>query len=119
MYLLNSPSSVVNALKHEEIIPTMVSDEFTPTQVISIVYPSGKEVLFGNIITPEEAREEPVISLTPMHGQSKQSPAPSYTLIMADPDAPSRADPKRSTWRHWVVCSLLNLRIRTDLIISP
>ncbi|KAF8414558.1 hypothetical protein L210DRAFT_3434826, partial [Boletus edulis BED1] len=26
-----------------------------------------------------------------------------YTLVMTDPDAPSRSDPKMGEWRHWLV----------------
>jgi hypothetical protein len=26
-----------------------------------------------------------------------------YTLVMSDPDAPSRSNPKMREWRHWVV----------------
>uniref|UniRef100_A0A7M4FA57 Phosphatidylethanolamine binding protein 4 n=1 Tax=Crocodylus porosus TaxID=8502 RepID=A0A7M4FA57_CROPO len=30
----------------------------------------------------------------------------SYVLIMADPDAPSRSDPKFRFWRHWLVIDI-------------
>ncbi|XP_063301576.1 phosphatidylethanolamine-binding protein 4 [Pelobates fuscus] len=29
-----------------------------------------------------------------------------YTLIMVDPDAPSRSDPKYKFWRHWLVTDI-------------
>lgn len=29
-----------------------------------------------------------------------------YTLIMSDPDAPSRADPKFGEWNHWLVVNI-------------
>ncbi|XP_018524774.1 phosphatidylethanolamine-binding protein 4 [Lates calcarifer] len=29
-----------------------------------------------------------------------------YVLVMVDPDAPNRADPKSAYWRHWLVVNL-------------
>ncbi|KAG0323005.1 hypothetical protein BG000_002750, partial [Podila horticola] len=34
------------------------------------------------------------------------SPNDKYTLIMTDPDAPSRSNPKFREWRHWVVSNI-------------
>lgn len=30
-----------------------------------------------------------------------------YTLVMTDPDAPSRADPKVREWHHWLVGNII------------
>ncbi|XP_075766952.1 phosphatidylethanolamine-binding protein 4 isoform X3 [Pelodiscus sinensis] len=35
-----------------------------------------------------------------------------YVLIMADPDAPSRANPKYRFWRHWVVIDIKGIDLR-------
>lgn len=32
-----------------------------------------------------------------------------YLLVMVDPDAPSRRDPRMKYWRHWVVS---NIKVR-------
>jgi len=29
-----------------------------------------------------------------------------YTVVMVDPDAPSRGNPKARNWLHWVVCNI-------------
>ena len=29
-----------------------------------------------------------------------------YTVVMVDPDAPSRGSPKARNWLHWVVCNI-------------
>lgn len=29
-----------------------------------------------------------------------------YLLVMVDPDAPSRTDPRMKYWRHWVVSNI-------------
>ena len=29
-----------------------------------------------------------------------------YTLLMTDPDAPSREDPKFGEWKHWLVVNI-------------
>uniref|UniRef100_A0A7M4F947 Phosphatidylethanolamine binding protein 4 n=1 Tax=Crocodylus porosus TaxID=8502 RepID=A0A7M4F947_CROPO len=36
----------------------------------------------------------------------------SYVLIMADPDAPSRSDPKFRFWRHWLVIDIQGSDLR-------
>uniref|UniRef100_A0A3B1K268 Phosphatidylethanolamine binding protein 4 n=1 Tax=Astyanax mexicanus TaxID=7994 RepID=A0A3B1K268_ASTMX len=56
---------------------------------------------------PQEAREKisrewgpPKVQLATADEKKK------YTLILVDPDAPSRTNPTRSYWRHWVVVDI-------------
>lgn len=72
----------------------------------------------------EETREEPSVVIMPMGVPREQAESTgeveggvkegkgrgystkedvSYTLVMTDPDAPSRDDPKFGPFRHWVV----------------
>lgn len=41
-----------------------------------------------------------------------------YTLMLVDPDAPSRADPKFREWVHWVVCNIPDGEVRDYLSAS-
>ncbi|XP_036054417.1 phosphatidylethanolamine-binding protein 4 [Onychomys torridus] len=39
-----------------------------------------------------------------------------YVLVMVDPDAPSRADPRMKYWRHWVVFNVKGADMKTGNI---
>ncbi|KAL7266305.1 carboxypeptidase Y inhibitor, partial [Rhizina undulata] len=86
-------------LKKHGIIPDVV-DDFTPTTMISVAYPSAnKEVSLGNTLKPEEAHETPKIQITPEGADASTT----YTIVLTDPDAPSREDPKWSEFCHWII----------------
>jgi len=111
---MTSPlDSIVVALKRENIIPDVIPPSFTPTLFFSIVYPTGHEVETGNTLLREDTLDEPDVVISPMNlpfanadstGEGADlTKEVSYTLVMTDPDAPSRADPKYGQFRHWVV----------------
>jgi hypothetical protein len=104
-------SKVTDALKSSGVIPTVVPADFTPSMLFSVVWPgTGAEVILGEQVVRDLTLDEPQIKVLPMGGsgstgawaQDGDAP-PTYTLVMTDPDAPSRADPKYGQWRHWVV----------------
>lgn len=41
-----------------------------------------------------------------------------YTLIMTDPDAPSRANPKVREWHHWVVGNIRGNNLSSGDVLS-
>lgn len=49
--------------------------------------------------TPTQVKEKPAVEWS-------AEPNDYYTLIMTDPDAPSRADPKFREFKHWVVVNI-------------
>ena len=53
----------------------------------------------GNILTPTLVQHQPEVSWEADKGSF-------YTLIMTDPDAPSRKDPKFREWHHWLVVNI-------------
>ncbi|XP_065163390.1 protein D3-like [Atheta coriaria] len=72
-----------------------------PPETLKVFYKEfNKKVDLGNILTPTQVRKEPELSWTAKDGQY-------YTVLMVDPDAPSRADPKLGQWRHWLVGNVL------------
>uniref|UniRef100_A0A0W0F8D0 PEBP-like protein n=1 Tax=Moniliophthora roreri TaxID=221103 RepID=A0A0W0F8D0_MONRR len=106
-------TAVVTALKREQIIPDVIPEDFDPTVLFSVIYPNGKEALLSTELTREEALNEPDINFTPMvpsdeaaGDSTSDSGETTYTLVMMDPDAPSRADPKFKEFRHWVISGL-------------
>ncbi|KXN81600.1 hypothetical protein AN958_04394 [Leucoagaricus sp. SymC.cos] len=103
-------TNLISVLSSQHIIPDVLPeslrDAFKPTTIFTVVYPTGAQTDLGNIVTRSNVLEEPEISISP------QQPLPldaipekdvKYTLVMTDPDAPSRAEPKYRQWRHWVV----------------
>ena len=54
---------------------------------------------FGNELTPLSVQDEPTVQWPTEEGQY-------YTLIMTDPDAPSRTDQKFSQIKHWLVVNI-------------
>lgn len=54
---------------------------------------------WGNELTPTQVQNMPNVSWT-------TEPDTFYTLIMSDPDAPSRADPKFREVCHWTVVNI-------------
>ncbi|RPB02382.1 PEBP-like protein, partial [Choiromyces venosus 120613-1] len=99
MPLVTINQSLRESLTKHEIIPDVV-DDFTPTTMISVAYPNAnKEVSLGNTLKPEDTQEKPVIQITPEGTDESQT----YTIVLTDPDAPSRDNPVWSEFCHWIV----------------
>lgn len=62
-------------------------------------YNSGVTVELGNELTPTQVKDIPNVTY-------KADDNAFYTLIMTDPDAPSRQNPKFREWRHWTVVNI-------------
>ncbi|KAG5350117.1 hypothetical protein C0989_012625 [Termitomyces sp. Mn162] len=106
---MSDSSHVVSVLQKEKVIPDVVPADFIPTIFFTIVWPDGKEATLGNFLTREDTLEEPRIHV--IHMPSVEASTASYTLVMTDPDAPSRADPKYRQFRHWVVRKTFHLKL--------
>lgn len=69
------------------------------TKHFKIVYPSGANVDLGNELTPTHVKDKPRVVWSAVDGDL-------YALLMTDPDAPSRDDPKFREFRHWAVINI-------------
>ncbi|XP_019741176.1 phosphatidylethanolamine-binding protein 4 [Hippocampus comes] len=59
------------------------------------------------LIVPEEFREKlSTIWGAPLIRYRHAQEVSNYTLIMVDPDAPSRSKPVLAYWRHWVITDM-------------
>jgi len=114
-------SKIISALKTDSVIPDVIpaSYDFKPSILISIAWPAKglERVILGDKLPREKTIEEPEIKLLPLvstptgfvddlnssGGPVAEEAANTYTLVMTDPDAPSREDPKYGQWRHWLV----------------
>lgn len=70
-----------------------------PAQVIRVKY-GDLEVNMGNTLTPAQVKDPPTSVSWPVEEGAL------YTLLMTDPDAPCRAEPKLREWHHWIVVNI-------------
>ncbi|KAG0696767.1 phosphatidylethanolamine-binding protein [Suillus ampliporus] len=102
--LLDPLNAVREDLEDNDIIPDVIPADppFHPKTLLVVTFPTGQEALLGNTLTKMDTADEPTIAFTPMQVPDVTD-EPTFTLVMTDPDAPSRENPKFSQWRHWVV----------------
>ncbi|KAF9916232.1 hypothetical protein BX616_004281 [Lobosporangium transversale] len=99
MPLITSDQATESALKKDGIIPDLL-DSFQPKTMLVISYGDGLEVALGNTLPVKDTQNPPQISF------QVENPDDKYTLILTDPDAPSRANPKNREFRHWTVTNI-------------
>ncbi|CEO95552.1 Phosphatidylethanolamine-binding protein [Plasmodiophora brassicae] len=84
--------------KHE-IVPDVVSH--APRELAEVVLPGGYGLhRFGEVIKPSQIQRPPKL-----HWKGDGTDQ-LYTLLMVDPDAPSRTNPTRREWVHWIVVNI-------------
>jgi hypothetical protein len=101
-------SDIINELTSNEIIPDILPpNTFTPSVFFTIVYPNTNiQTNLGNEVQRLNVLDEPEITIAPLNIPEEEGGEVRYTLVMTDPDAPKRFEPKFRQWRHWVVCFL-------------
>lgn len=88
----------MKAFRRNRIVPDIITR--SPKKAVYVEYKeSDKEVDFGNELTPTEVKEIPEV-------QFDADPHSFYTLIMTDPDVPSRKNPVSREWHHWLVVNI-------------
>ncbi|KAK7475380.1 hypothetical protein BaRGS_00033398 [Batillaria attramentaria] len=71
-----------------------------PPKVLSIHYTGPNiHITPGMVVTPTQVKDKPHVSF-------EADPNAFYTLIMHDPDAPSRKNPKFGEYHHWMVVNI-------------
>ncbi|GAA5929842.1 hypothetical protein JCM1841_000504 [Sporobolomyces salmonicolor] len=92
-------------LQKSGLLGTLIPDLFRPRVFLQAEFPrSGAAVQLGNEVSPEAAKEEPRVQFV------AEDPAATsealYTLVVVDPDAPSRSAPNASPFLHLVLPGL-------------
>ena len=112
-----------------------MDDDFQPLFSINITYPdASKSVDLGNKIKPKAVTSSPDLIARPISGDDSSLPTPTinsnttYTLVLTDPDATSRAEPVKAEMCHWIVTGisfnassvhhLLRLPVDLDTIVD-
>lgn len=84
-------------MEAHSVVPDVV--DVLPEQVIQVKY-GDLEVNMGNSLTPTQVKKPPTSISWPVEDGAF------YTLLMTDPDAPSRHNPKFREWHHWLVVNI-------------
>ncbi|KAF9766888.1 hypothetical protein IL306_000640 [Fusarium sp. DS 682] len=94
-------------LLEAQIIPT-VMDDFPPALALRVSWKHDSAKL-GNTLKPDNLQKAPSIHLDKVESDASSgtqlSKHISYVVILTDPDAPSRDDPKWSEFCHWIATS--------------
>ncbi|XP_030371499.1 protein D3 [Scaptodrosophila lebanonensis] len=90
-------NSVEQVFKSHEVVPDVIPQ--APNQFLEVSYSNGLKAKEGVELTPTQVKDQPKVEWT-------AAPSDYYTLIMTDPDAPSRAEPKFREFKHWVVVNI-------------
>jgi hypothetical protein len=85
------------------VVPDVVKSN--PAHWCEVRY-GNKAVTCGNVLTPEETSHAPTVVNWPVAHNAIQGSPQLYTLIMLDPDAPSREQPKFRNWLHWMLVNV-------------
>ncbi|KAH8310810.1 hypothetical protein KR044_003077 [Drosophila immigrans] len=81
-----------------DIVPDVL-DVVPPQGKLQVNYPVGVAVQEGNELTPTQVKDEPQVTW-------EQEGDQLHTLLMVDPDAPTRSDPKFREILHWAVVNI-------------
>lgn len=107
-------AGVVNdRFRDEEIVPDILDDFTVELQKLNVAYhSSGVGVNLGNALKPSEVANQPDVTW-------ESQPDSFYTLLMTDPDAPSRALPTLREYRHWLLMNVNGTDLSSGDAIFP
>ncbi|KAH8311407.1 hypothetical protein KR044_006165, partial [Drosophila immigrans] len=91
------------------IIPDIIDEK--PKAKAAVSFPSGVQVDLGKELTPTQVKDQPTISWDAEAGAL-------YTLLMVDPDAPSRTDPKLREVLHWAVINIPGNKVADGQVLA-
>lgn len=115
---IDAASAVHDALKHSSIIFDVLND-FEPSYSLSVSYPGSHEsVRLGNDIPVASVSSRPAFELHPTYAEANSSGSSNktFTVILTDPDAKSRDNPKWSEMCHWILTNV-TAPIRSDTTV--
>lgn len=71
-----------------------------PREILQVQYVNSSRIVnLGNELAPREVRATPLVLFKADHTSF-------FTLLMVDPDAPSRKNPFIRSYRHWLVVNI-------------
>ncbi|ORX61474.1 PEBP-like protein [Hesseltinella vesiculosa] len=102
MPLLTVQDTMIHSLKKNQLIPDVWGEDETisTSTMLQVEYPDNRDVAFGNTLLVSQTQTCPTVRFVPPDEEAQ------YTLMMIDPDAPSREQREFGPWRHWVVVNI-------------
>ncbi|EJS42655.1 tfs1p [Saccharomyces arboricola H-6] len=108
-------ASIDSYRKHGILEDVIHDTSFQPSGILAVEYSSSAPVAMGNMLTTDKAHSRPQFQFT-FNKQMQKNTAQAdafvpqaddlFTLVMTDPDAPSKTDHKWSEFCHLVECDL-------------
>ncbi|XP_030562662.1 protein D2 isoform X2 [Drosophila novamexicana] len=90
-------STVNDAFNWHKVVPDVIPEP--PPYLLKVSYDNRLSVKDGDIVTPTQVMHKPVV-------EWMAEPDTYYTLMMVDPDAPSRSEPRLREFKHWLVINI-------------
>ncbi|KAF5300296.1 hypothetical protein FQA39_LY11153 [Lamprigera yunnana] len=98
-----------NKMEKFEVVPDVIDK--VPPAVLNASYAGGVKVDDGSELTPTQVKDAPKVEWTADSNDF-------YTLVMVDPDAPSKKDPKSREWLHWLVVNIPGCKLSKGEVIT-
>ncbi|XP_039955573.1 protein D2-like [Bactrocera tryoni] len=105
----NETNDVKTIFEQLEVVPDVVQS--APNRFLKVTYANDLELKAGIEFTPTQVKSQPLVEW-----EADQDSF--YTLIMTDPDAPSRNAPKFREFKHWLVGNIPNNDISKGEVLS-
>nr|ALS40431.1 putative odorant-binding protein A5-1 [Zeugodacus tau] len=93
-----------------EVVPDILDEP--PKELLKIEYAGGLDVGRGEEFTPTQTKNEPQVDWT-------AEPDAFYTIIMTNPDIPTRQNPATREWLHWLVVNIPGTDLSRGYVIDP
>ncbi|XP_038619161.1 phosphatidylethanolamine-binding protein 1 [Tachyglossus aculeatus] len=84
-----------------------------PRVPLRVQYSTAEVTQLGQVLTPTQVQQRPVSI-----AWEGCDPQKLYTLVLTDPDAPSRQDPKFREWHHFLVVNMKGSDIGSGRVLS-
>lgn len=84
-----------------------------PQHLLRVTYAGAEVGELGQVLTPTQVKQRPIII-----SWDGLDPGKLYTLILTDPDAPSRKEPLYREWHHFLVVNMKGNDISSGKVLS-
>uniref|UniRef100_A0A1A9ZSW7 Uncharacterized protein n=1 Tax=Glossina pallidipes TaxID=7398 RepID=A0A1A9ZSW7_GLOPL len=109
LFVCIQANDVENAFEEHKVVPDVI--DTAPQQFLDVIYDKDIKAEKGVQLTPTQVKNEPTVMWAADEGAY-------YSLIMTDPDAPSRAEPKFREFRHWLVANIPGNQVEKGEVIA-
>ncbi|ESO93146.1 hypothetical protein LOTGIDRAFT_119949 [Lottia gigantea] len=99
----------MECFSHDRICPDVIDSD--PLAILGITYENDLKIKPGKVVTPTQVQNEPTLIYD-------ADPSSYYTLIMHDPDAPSRENNINGEWQHWLIGNIPGNRVKDGDVLS-